>query len=270
MRRRLILSSLLFALALLFYTNGCVKTDAPLAPTLVSSATPTPAGGCQVVSFPDANLEAKIRVAVGKPTGDICRSDCEGIASLTASASFIADISGIEYCINLTDLNLQDNFISDIGPLSGLTNLTVLNLGSNSISDISPLSGLTNLTGLDLALNSVSDLSPLSGMTNLTWLFLYTNSISDLTPLSGLTNLTMLALFWNSISDLTPLSGLTNLTDLSLGTNLIVSIDALVVNCDAGGFGSGDYIDLFDNPLGADATTTDIPYLESKGVTVHQ
>jgi Leucine-rich repeat (LRR) protein len=211
-----------------------------------------PVSGVQadsVVAFPDPNLEAVIREAIGKPTGDIYQSDLVGLAYLDGQGRSITDLTGLEYCTDLVELYLINNQISDLSPLSGLTSLTylylsnnqisdlsplsgltsliLLYLSSNQISDLSPLSGLTSLTYLHLDANQISDLSPLSGLTGLTHLYLFENQISDLSPLSGLTSLKHLYLFENQISDLSPLSGLTNLTGLMLGANQISDISPL-------------------------------------------
>jgi len=103
-----------------------------------------------VVTFPDPNLQAVIRAAIGKPSGDILQSDLDGLTSLTAQGSGIADLTGLEHCTNLTWLDLYWNQTSDISALSGLTSLEGLDLTHNQIGDMSPLSGLTNLTYLDL------------------------------------------------------------------------------------------------------------------------
>ncbi|MCL0033777.1 leucine-rich repeat domain-containing protein, partial [Thermodesulfovibrionales bacterium] len=113
------------------------------------------------VAFPDPNLEAAIREAIEKPTGDIYRSDLEGLTTLRASGRGISDLTGLEYAVNLTWLGLGGNQITDISPLSNLTNLTWLELGGNQITNISPLSNLTGLTRLWLAENQISDIGPL-------------------------------------------------------------------------------------------------------------
>ena len=113
------------------------------------------------VVFPDANLEAAVRMAIGKPTGAIYPSDLEGLTGLHASGRNITDLTGLEYCTDLIWLRLWTNQISDISPLAGLTSLTWLRLDSNQISDISPLAGLTSLTELDLSYNQISDISHL-------------------------------------------------------------------------------------------------------------
>jgi hypothetical protein len=143
----------------------------------------TPAFSQVVVNFPDANLEAIIRQAIGKPTGAIFDTDLEELTSLYAYGSAIGDLTGLEYCTNLTALLLYYNQITDICPLAGLTNLTWLYLYGNQISDISCLAGLTNLTRLYLTYNPIIDISALAGLTNLTDLLLFSNQISDISPL---------------------------------------------------------------------------------------
>jgi internalin A len=191
-----------------------------LLPTSVSKAD-------EVVTFPDPNLEAAIREAIGKPTGDIYQSDLDGLTYLGASGRSITDLTGLEHCTSLAALDLHRNQVSDLSPLSGLTSLIWLYLPVNQISNLSPLSGLTSLTSLDLVWNQISDLSPLSGLTSVRDLNLSINQISDLSPLSGLTSLTSLSLMSNQITDLPPLSGLTSLTWLHLSGNLITNLSPL-------------------------------------------
>ncbi len=180
-----------------------------------------------VVTFPDPNLEAAIRQAINKPTGDIYQSDLVGLTSLAAESDNITNLTGLEHCTSLTTLDLDNNQTSDISSLSGLTSLTFLLLENNGIGDISPLSGLTNLDTLDLDNNQISHLSPLSGLTGLRQLDLDGNQISHLSPLSGLTGLTNLQVWDNQISDISPLSGLTSLQFLGLDINQISDISPL-------------------------------------------
>ena len=118
----------------------------------------------EVVTFPDPNLEAAIREAIGKPSGDIYQSDLVGLTSFTAESRSITNLAGLEHCTGLTYLYLWDNQISSIWSLSNLTGLTELYLAQNQISSISPLSGLTSLIHLNLGGNHISSLSPLSGL----------------------------------------------------------------------------------------------------------
>ncbi len=240
-----------------------------------------------VVNFPDPNLEAVIRMAIGKPTGDIYDTDLLGLMWLDAWSQDIVDLSGLQHCVDLIVVDLCDNQISDISPLSGLTQLTVLWLDFNQISDISPLSGLTQLAWLSLWDNQISDISSLSGLTQLEMLDLYDNQISNISPLSGLTQLIGLSLGNNQISDISPLSGLTQLIGLDLGNNQISDISPLsgltqliVLYLDYNqisdisplvanpGIDSGDYVNLIANPLSQDALYNDMLTLNARGVSV--
>ena len=80
-------------------------------------------------------------------------------------------------------------------------------------------------------------------MINLTWLDLHSNQISEVSPLANLINLTTLSLSTNNISDLSP----------------------LVANT---GLGSGDEVDVRNNPLSATSINTHIPALQGRGVYV--
>ena len=220
------------------------------------------------VSIPDANLRAVIERILDKTSGaPITRGEMLSVTSLEAHSADIRDLTGLEFAIYLRNLDLSNNSISDIAPLSGLANLESLNLSNNSISDIAPLSGLANLITLWLYGNSISDVSALSGLTNLEGLFIYNNNISDrgLTGLEFVVHLRYLYLSNNSISDISPLSSLANLERLVLDNNAISDIAPLVANM---GLGSGDLVDVSNNPLSATSINTHIPALQSRGVSV--
>ena len=196
--------------------------------SLVAMAIPASSvKAASVVTFPDANLEAAIRDAIGQPTGDIYDDNLTSLVTLDASGLGIVDLTGLEYCTNLTYLNLYSNQTDNLTPLSGLTSLTYLELGSNQIGDISPLSGLASLTNLGLSSNQISDISPLSGLTSLTSLLLNGNQADNLTPLSSLTSLTSLGLESNEIGDISPLTDMTSLTSLTLYNNQVSDISPL-------------------------------------------
>ena len=65
-----------------------------------------------IVTFPDANLQAAIRQAISKPTGDIYASDLADLNDLNLSSRSIINLSGLEYCAGLTNLDLGNNRIS--------------------------------------------------------------------------------------------------------------------------------------------------------------
>ena len=205
----------------------------------------------QNVNFPDANLAAKIRSALGLPTdADIPLTSLQGLTRLNGYNAGITDLTGLEHATSLTSLSLNLNSISDISPVSSLTNLTFLTfhknykindiralsgltslktlaLGYNEISNISSLSGLTNLIEFNIEYNQVRDISVMSNFTGLERSNLNSNPIVNFNPLSGLTSLRLLHLENTGIRDLSVLSNLTSLLQLSLRDNRITNLNPL-------------------------------------------
>ena len=64
-----------------------------------------------VVTFPDPGLDAAVRAAISKPTGDILDTDLvgTGFIQLNAFSRSISNLTGLEYCTDLTSLNLSSN-----------------------------------------------------------------------------------------------------------------------------------------------------------------
>jgi Leucine-rich repeat (LRR) protein len=205
-----------------------------------------PCAGCGLagISFPDQNLEAAIREALGKPTGDIYKADVENLTSLYAAERGIVSLTGLEHAASLTHLYLDSNNISDISPLANLSSLTDLYLGLNEISDTSQLGNLTSLTLLRLDSNNISDISPLANLSSLTDLYLGSNKVGNISRLANLTSLTLLRLDSNQISDICPLANLSSLTELDLGRNEIDDMSPL------GRLTSLTDLDLHSNHIG--------------------
>lgn len=120
--------------------------------------------GCplgQIVVFQDANLEAAVRGALGKPFGFLTRGDLLELRRLDAQSLQIRDLSGLEFATNLTWLNLAINRVTDITPLTSLVNLEVLNLDCNELFELSALAGLLNLRWVSLCGNDVVEVGDL-------------------------------------------------------------------------------------------------------------
>ena len=91
----------------------------------------------EAVTFADPNLEAAIREAIDIPERPIYPSDLKGLISFSASERNISDLTGLEHCINLTELDLRWNQISDISPLvqnEGLGEADAIYLWGNPLS----------------------------------------------------------------------------------------------------------------------------------------
>ncbi len=236
----------------------------------------SPPDGATQVAIPDTNLRAVIADSLDKASdAPITQAEMATLTRLAAPNKNIRDLTGLEFATNLTALDLggafvggewvNSNEISNLSPLSNLTSLERLYLDNNSISDVTPLSNLIRLIRLYLDSNNISNVTPLSNLTSLERLVLGNNSISNVTPLSNLTSLEWLGLDNNSISNVTPLSNLTSLEWLLLNNNSISDLAPLVANT---GLGSGDKVDVNNNPLSATSINIHIPALQSRGVEV--
>ena len=206
----------------------------------------------QNVDFPDPNLAAAVRGALGLDATDpIPQTNLNTLTYLFASNAGITDLTGLEYATGLWDLYLPRNQVSDISRLASLTRLVNLDLDGNQVSDISPLASLTRLETLDLSKNPISNFAPLAGLTaltslnllgtgfsnsdfahisllvNLMRLELSDNEISALEGLGAFPNLIYLHLNGNQIRDITPLAGFTSLTQLYLSKNQITDLSPL-------------------------------------------
>ncbi len=213
-------------------------------PTTPTTQPPAPIGRsvrllklATVVTFTDTNLKTDIKNKLTQlgmtinTDADITSDKLEAITDFSSSKR-IVDITGLEYCTNLTSLTLTDpefnvNNPNALSPLQNLTKLTHLDLANpssiaNGIKNLAPLENLTNLSYLHLGYHSgITDLSPLQNMKNLTYLSINgqrsTSTLNNLAPLVNLTNLSYLDLAFNkTIVDISPLQGLTSLTSLNL------------------------------------------------------
>lgn len=139
----------------------------------------------------------------------------------------ISNLTGLEYAINLRELQIYKSKISDISVLSKLVHLEFIDIRYSPISDISALSKLQKLKTLYIVSCNVQDLSPLKEMSNLSHLSLCSEKIENISVLSGMKSLTGLNLSDNNIRDISPLSGLCNLSYLSVAHNQIEDLSGI-------------------------------------------
>ncbi len=184
------------------------------------------------VVFPDGKLEAKIRLAINKPTGIILFNDVKTIDSLNFSYSQISSLEGIQYLVALNFLATPGNSITALTPLQNLTNLKTLYIGDNPFNN-DQLDILTNIKGLhrlSLAGNyKIQDISMLSAFTELKTLSISATSVTDISVVADLKTLTQLDIKSNRIASVTPVENLTLLTHLWMDSISTVR-DLKVVN----------------------------------------
>ncbi len=213
------------AINILFFTVFSVEGLATDVATIIDAGVVS--HGALTVSFSDTNLEQTVRAVLDKPTGNIIKADMETITVLDLSENGIENLAGIEYAINLQNLNVWNNKIDDISPLEHLTNLTTLSIAANPINSLTPLSGLVSLQELLMGGFEINDLTPLQDLVGLQKLTFVSSNVTDITPLSRLTNLEMLHFENNLVRDISPLSNMTKLWFLDFSMNNVSDIGVL-------------------------------------------
>ena len=178
--------------------------------TSVSSTTPTsttPTAAQTKITFEDKGVEASIRARIGKPTGNIYKSDVEKIYRLKVTR-VDKTLNDLKKLPNLEYLDLSNTKVKYITPLSSLKNLRVLYLQRNNISTLSPLKALTKLEVLSLNGNKVSDISALSGLIQIRELYIRDNNIANYSAISKLSKLDILYLKGNPSTNYSMLSNI--------------------------------------------------------------
>ena len=224
---------------------GSILTGCPFCPTCP--------GPPFAVNIPDEGLNLQIRNDLGIPSGDILNTDLATLTRLVID-ELVANLTGLEYCVNLRELHASGCGATDLTPLRGLPALECLDIrrmpiedygllatlpalrelwvGTDTgqkdslLSDISWLSSLPRLRML-WVWHSSSNISALAGLTLLEELEIRGQYMTDLGPLGGLTSLRELRLVGGSLTDLTPIASLTGLTALSVSGTAVGNLSAL-------------------------------------------
>ena len=89
-----------------------------------------------MVEIYDDNLKLRLESVLGKDSSEkVTNLDLSQlVGKLNASNSNIRDLKGIEYCINLTELDLSGNSINDINLLLALNKLNLLRIDGNPLT----------------------------------------------------------------------------------------------------------------------------------------
>jgi Leucine-rich repeat (LRR) protein len=90
-------------------------------------------------------IEAAIRKAAKKSTGELTKADLEKITALDLRGNKLTDVKGLEKLTHLKELHLDDNQLTNVKGLEKLTNLTELFLQYNQLTDVKGLEKLTQL-----------------------------------------------------------------------------------------------------------------------------
>jgi len=210
----------------------------------------------QFIEFPDTNFKALLHLAdVGNEigggikidtnnNGEIEQSEALLVNVLTIPSSNINNIIGIEYFINLQELNCANNLLTT-ADLSALNQLSLLHIGSNQLTNLN-LTGLTNLYFLICGGNQLTELnfSTLSGLKiaicgqNLfTELDFSNNPVFDQLRADECPNLTTIKINnnYSQIFTQTPYNGCwdenPNLVNICVDANEVAPIQTFLSNC---------------------------------------
>ena len=136
----------------------------------------------------DDKLRNILSIICNKKINEITKNYLKTLKEIDLSDNNISNLKGIEYAINLTNLNLNKNDIVDASYLGKLTKLKVLELSENRIEDVSFLSKLKNLESIGLDSNNISFIPDLSNLKKLMLINICDNKISDLSFIDRLYN----------------------------------------------------------------------------------
>lgn len=176
----------------------------------------------------DGNLEKSIRSWIVKKDDEpLTKEDLESLTVVSLSGKGIKDLEGLEYAVNITDLDLDINEITDLTPLKKLSKIHTLSLKANKISSIEELSTLKELKYLEISWNQVSSLDVVKQLPRLIELKADHNQISNVQALSSAAELTYLKMVDNAIEDIAPLGNMKKLTYLNVSDNKIKDFSPL-------------------------------------------
>ena len=210
----------------------------------------------QKIDFDDLNLKEalleyyKFHINKDYKGEEVTIGMMEQFTSLSLPWKNIFSLKGLEYAVNLKNLNLSNNFIEDITPLEKLVELEDLNLTNNKIKNPKSIAKLTKLRqlvlrknlmnnldflndlkveSLDISMNSVlKDYIPNNlKLENLRSLNISGIGLDNISFLKNAGKLESLVAEENAIKDITPLTELKSLRVLYLDRNSISDITAL-------------------------------------------
>jgi len=112
-------------------------------------------------------IEAAIRRAAGKLTGDLTKADYEKVTKLDLGYARLTSVQGLEKLTQLTSLGLHFNNLTSVQGLENLTQLKQLYLQKNQLTDVKGLEKLTQLKELKLMSNELTSVQGLEKLTQL-------------------------------------------------------------------------------------------------------
>jgi Leucine-rich repeat (LRR) protein len=121
-------------------------------------------------------IEAAIRKAAEKPTGELTEADLEKVVELQLFGNQLTDVTGLEKCTQLQVLGLGGNQLTELPTgLEKLTQLKDFRSQFSELTDVKGLDKLARLKKLYLGYNKLTSVRGLEKLTQLTELNLEDN-----------------------------------------------------------------------------------------------
>ena len=219
-------------------TDAGVTNPANAAPAPTPSASAVAEGPRKDVLCPtgpelaltDKDLEAELRIKLGKPKDPLKVSDLANVRSLNLTKK--QSLDELDPCIipkltGLKHLYLGPGKLRDLKPIANLVGLESLRASINEVEDLKPLEKLVLLDRLDLGRTHVRDIAPLANLVNLTELQLDDTQVSDLAPLAKDKKLEKVSIKHTNVVDVSPLKGLDKLKFLYVEGCAIGNLDTI-------------------------------------------
>ena len=214
-------------------TTGAATVATPTPSASASAEAPKKDVLCPTgpeLTLTDKDLEAELRLKLGKPKDPLKMSDLANVRSLNLTKK--QSLDELDPCIipkltGLKHLYLGPGKLRDLKPIANLVGLESLRSSINEVEDLKPLEKLVLLDRLDLGRTHVRDIGPLANLVNLTELQLDDTQVSDLAPLAKAKKLEKVSIKHTNVIDVSPLKGLDKLKFLYVEGCAIGNLDTL-------------------------------------------
>ena len=202
-----------------FAENGYIWSEYSWSGNFVFDPQNTPPNP-NVITFPDPNFEEAVREIIGIPTGDILKSDVEGITRLDVYDRGISSLAGIEHFTGLLQLLCDENQLTELD-ISENTELRELYCANNELIELDVSKNLM-LNLLYCSYNKLTELD-ISENTALREIYCYNNELTEI-DVSKNTELLFLICNDNKLTEL-DLSKNISLITLVCDNNQLTELD---------------------------------------------
>ena len=179
-------------------TTGAATVATPTPSASASAEAPKKDVLCPTgpeLTLTDKDLEAELRLKLGKPKDPLKMSDLANVRSLNLTKK--QSLDELDPCIipkltGLKHLYLGPGKLRDLKPIANLVGLESLRSSINEVEDLKPLEKLVLLDRLDLGRTHVRDIGPLAKAKKLEKVSIKHTNVIDVSPLKGLDKLKFL------------------------------------------------------------------------------